>query len=157
MASKTTEMTPDEARALARRHGGIAAFRQCAEEVEVFVLTIRRLSDGEEKQVELDVGGTVVRIAGATFDDLVDIYSHVRVILREDGPREGPAPLGELEVFAEQIGGAVGRRRWLGNDAFEPVVVRITRRPTDGLVNIEFGAVLVMVHEEDFEFISGRM
>jgi hypothetical protein len=151
MAGDSAEMTPAEGRALARRRGGIAAFRQCNEEVEVFILAIRHLGNATEKEVELDIGGTVIRIGAADFDDLVNVYSHVRVILRAHGPREGPAPLEALHRFADQIGGAVASRRWVGVDSFEPVVVRITRRPTAGLLDIEFGSVLVMVHDDDFE------
>jgi hypothetical protein len=149
MAEDSDELRLEDCLALASEHGGVLAFRADDRSRDVFILKLS-LVDGE-KVVSIDVGGTVVLVRADRFRVLIDPLLYFRPILSDNAPLEGARHLQAMSELADDVGGAVGYRRWLGSELFEPVLVLLARFADRSVVELRLGRVRLIVREDDFD------
>jgi hypothetical protein len=153
MSDPNREIQFEDALALASEHGGMVALRDVDDDCYVYILKLDR-AEGDlagHGLVAVDVGGTEVVLPEDRFREIVEVSRYIRALLTNVGPREGVEHLAELIELADETGGALAFRRWLGEDDFEPVLFRISRYIGDGFIELEIGRVLLRVGESDFD------
>jgi hypothetical protein len=139
--------------AIASEHGGVAAFRRGRDYWDVFIVRVEIVRDRPpyHSEVCIDVGGTIHLVPETRFREIFEESRRFRPLLSPGGVYEGMTMRRELEEIADQTGGAVGYRRWLGEDRFEPVLVLILRYFDEEFLDLQLGRVRLRLREADFD------
>jgi hypothetical protein len=146
----------DEFEAVAREHGGVPAFRGRGNLLDGVIVTAARIAPdlvGSPALVVLEIEDSRVLLRADDFDEMV-----------EEGPPIGPffvepaemligttERLAEFEEFAYEIGGAVGFRARPGRTQFEPIVIRVVRKPEKGSVHLFLASERLLIRDDHFE------
>lgn len=153
MANEAAERTLEEFEAIASEHGGVAAFRRARDYWDVFIVRVEVVRDRPpyRNAVCIDVGGTVHLVPDERFGEIVEDSRFFRPLLAPGAVYEGMTVGRELQTIADETGGAVGCRCWLGRDRFEPVLVLILRYFGEEVRDLPLGRVRPRLRETDFD------
>jgi hypothetical protein len=153
MTDEPPDRTLEEMQAIAEEHGGILGFRFAGDYWDVFVVHVNALRDRApyRSAISIDVGGTVHLVPEERFREMFEESRSLRPMLAANELYEGITARRQLEESAEQTGGAVGYRCWLGEDRFEPVLVLLLRYFDEVFLDVQLGKVRLRLREIDFD------
>jgi hypothetical protein len=153
MAGGDPVRTLEEFQAIAEEHGGILGFCRTGDFWDVYIIHVEILRDRPPYRsvVSIDVGGTIHLVPEEHFREIVETSRSFRPLLAPGAIYEGMTARRELEEIAEETGGAVGYRCWLGNDRFEPVLVLLLRYFDEAFLDLQLGKVRLRLRESEFD------